>query len=191
MKKIGILGGTFDPPHIGHFIIAQEVKNSLQLDEIWFIPTNIPPHKEEAQSSPADRLQMLLEETEDKAEYFVHPIELERTGKSYTIDTITALKAEWPDYQFYFIIGADMVEYLPQWHQIDTLIAEVTFVGVNRTGYSLDSSYPVEIIDVPLIDISSTEIKKRIKKGWDVEYFLPSKVDRLVKEKKLYGYRRG
>src|SRR5690625_1490138 len=118
MKKIGILGGTFDPPHLGHFIIADEVKYALQLDEVWFIPTNEPPHKHRAMSSNAHRLNMLMGVTKEIPYFKVKTIEYERIGKPYTIVTINELKTDRPGDDFYFIIGADMVEYLPHWHRI-------------------------------------------------------------------------
>src|SRR5690625_410241 len=101
MKRIGILGGTFDPPHSGHFIIADEVKYQLNLDEIWFIPTNEPPHKKNAMMNNHHRLNMLKAVTE-KINYFkVNTIEFNRTGKSYTIDTVNTLKEIHPDVNFY------------------------------------------------------------------------------------------
>src|SRR5699024_7061902 len=146
MKKIGLLGGTFDPPHIGHFIIAQEVVNHLQLDEIWLIPTNVTTHKNKAFISQKQRLEMLEAAVKKVASFKVHPIELYRSGKSYTINTIKELQQENPDDDFYFIIGADMVEYLPNWYQIDTLFSMIEFIGVSRPNYSLQTIFPITVI---------------------------------------------
>lgn len=182
MRKIGLLGGTFDPPHIGHFIIAQEVRNTLALDEIWFIPTNEPPHKEKAMISPAHRLHMLKAATKDSDTFYVNDVELAREGKSYTIDTIKYLQELHPNDTFYFIIGADMVEYLPKWNKVDELMEKVHFVGVMRPNYQLKTKYPITIVDIPSIDISSTYIRNQWKKGLDIKYFLPHEVYIYMKE---------
>src|SRR5690625_4586590 len=139
MSRIGIFGGTFDPPHIGHLIMAEEVRYALTLDEIWFIPTNIPPHKQKASSTSKHRLAMLEMAIRSNQHFIVNPIEVENENVSYTIDTMTILRKNHPDAEFYFIIGADMVEYLPYWKQVDELFKMVTFVGVQRTNYTLST----------------------------------------------------
>ncbi|BAM47216.1 nicotinate-nucleotide adenylyltransferase [Amphibacillus xylanus] len=187
MKKIGLLGGTFDPPHIGHLTMAEEAYEKLNLDEVWFIPSAEPPHKEQAKVSAVDRLLMLKVALEPVNYFKINTIELERQGKSYTYDTIQALKEQYPTYQFYFIIGADMVEYLPNWYKIDQLIELVQFVGVKRPDYQLDTSYPVIILDTPGLDISSTMIRERLKLNRSVRYLIPERVLSLIKEKGLYG----
>ncbi|HEX6593121.1 MAG TPA: nicotinate-nucleotide adenylyltransferase [Bacillota bacterium] len=186
MKRIGILGGTFDPPHIGHLIIAEEVRIALHLQEVWFIPTHEPPHKQQATSDVKDRLQMLEKAIGDHPSFKMNTIEIERSGKSYTIDTMKTLKRLHQDVQFYFIIGADMVEYLPKWYKIEELIELVTFVGVKRSGYELKSKYPVKEVDIPMIDISSTLIRKRLSKGQSVKYLVPDHVISYIKEQRLY-----
>src|SRR5690625_1455880 len=187
MKKIGLLGGTFDPPHIGHLIIAEEVYRQLFLDEVWFIPSAEPPHKEKATVSTTDRLKM-LEVAIDQVEYFsINQIEIERKGKSYTYDTIKALRDSNPEVEFYFIIGADMVEYLPHWYRIDQLVEMVRFVGVTRPDYRLETRYPVIPLDIPGVDISSTLIRERLKNNQSVKYLVPERVEALIKEKGLYG----
>src|SRR5690625_99099 len=162
MKKIAILGGTFDPPHIGHLIIAEIVKDTLSLEEVWFIPTNEPPHKNNASSSTTDRINMLDLALKNNKRFKSNLIEIQRQGKSYTIDTVKTLRKKYPNTKFYFIIGADMVEYLPHWKRIDELIKLITFVGVEREGYELKTSYPIKTVSVPTIDISSSDIRERI-----------------------------
>lgn len=187
MKRIGILGGTFNPPHQGHLIIAEYVRVELDLEEVWFIPTYKPPHKQEANTDAASRVNMLEKAIEDNSAFHLNGIEIEREGKSYTIETIKYFKQKHPDHEYYFIIGADMVDYLPHWHQIDQLIDQLQFVGVKRTGYQLDSPYPVIPVDAPLIDISSTEIRNRLKDGKSIKYMVPEKVYAYIKENQLYG----
>lgn len=187
MKKVGILGGTFDPPHIGHLIIADEVCQQLALDEVWFIPTNIPPHKGAAHSAAEHRVLMLQLATEDNDRFRVHTIEVERNDVSYTIDTVSALQAMHPQIDFYFIIGADMVEYLPKWHRIDELINKISFIGVNRNGYNVHSTFPIIEVEAPLIDISSSMIRKRVNASAPYRYFLKDTVASYIKEHHLYG----
>src|SRR5699024_5841523 len=164
MKKVGLLGGTFDPPHIGHFIIAQEVKYQLELEEIWFIPTNDPPHKDKPFFSSYQRLQMIKEATKPMNSFYVKDIEIRRNGKSYTIDTVKQLQTTYPENDYYFIIGADMVEYLPKWKQIEELLERVSFVGVGRPEYTLETNYPIIKADIPRIDISSTFLREQLCK---------------------------
>src|SRR5699024_7057564 len=155
----------------GHFIIAQEVKTAIESDEVWFMPTNQPPHKEPAYSSSETRLSMVKQATASASDSFVAPIELARQGKSYTIAPSNLLKAKYPQNSFYFIIGADMVEYMPKWHKIEELLTLIDFVGVNRKDYTNKTDYPVTMVDIPVIDISSTEIRSRMKEGLAVRYF--------------------
>jgi nicotinate-nucleotide adenylyltransferase len=186
MERIGILGGTFDPPHIGHLIIAQEVLISLQLDQVWFIPTYEPPHKHEATFQVENRLEMLQLALADNEAFLLNTIEVKREGKSYTYDTMVTLKKEYPEKEFYFIIGADMVEYLPKWYRIDELIQLVRFVGVQRAGYSLATPYPIIEIDIPAVDISSTIIRERIRNRKSIQYLVPESVHTYIKEHGFY-----
>ncbi|HLS20936.1 MAG TPA: nicotinate-nucleotide adenylyltransferase [Bacillota bacterium] len=189
MRNIGILGGTFDPPHIGHLIIAEEVRLALNLDEIWFIPSNVQVHKGQAEATAKDRLRMVQCAIESNPYFKVNSIEINRTGKSYTIDTIRQLLQQYTHNKFYFIIGADMVEYLPHWKNIDELIKLITFVGVKRYGFSLKSSYPLVQVNIPEIHISSTDIRNRLANKQHCRYLIPNCVYNYIKENKLYGYR--
>ncbi|OCA91180.1 nicotinic acid mononucleotide adenylyltransferase [Bacillus sp. FJAT-27225] len=188
MKKIGILGGTFNPPHIGHLIIANEVGMAAGLDEVWFMPNQEPPHKEKsAGAEDRDRLAMLQLATKGNRLFKIQSIELERPGPSYTADTMDIIKKEYPKDQFYFIIGADMVEYLPKWHRIDELLKKVTFIGVERPGYSMETEYEIMSVDVPEINISSSMVRSRLRKGETVNYLVPEEVVRYIRENQLYG----
>lgn len=188
MKKIGILGGTFDPPHNGHLIIANEVLSELQLDEIWFMPNQEPPHKKKSESvKNEDRLQMIKQAIAGNNAFRIETIELEREGPSYTVDTMKIINEQYPNHQFYFIIGADMIEYLPKWHNIDELVKLVQFVGVERPDYSHQTDYPVLYVDVPAIEVSSSMIRDRLKMGKTVRYLLPDSVIQYIEEKHLYG----
>lgn len=187
MKKIGLLGGTFDPPHIGHLIVAEEVYHRLSLDEIWFIPSAEPPHKNKASVSATNRL-LMLEAAIDQVPYFkINSLEIRRKGKSYTYDTIKSFQVSHPNDQFYFIIGADMVEYLPHWYKIDQLVDMVQFVGVKRPNFQLETPYPVQLLETPSFDVSSTMIRERLNQHQSVQYLVPEPVLAVIKEKGLYG----
>jgi nicotinate-nucleotide adenylyltransferase len=187
MRKVGIIGGTFDPPHFGHLLIANDVLQKLGLDEVWFMPNRIPPHKQRDSLTPTEvRVELIQAAIETNPSFRLEYIELEREGPSYTYDTMLLLKDKHPDKSFYFIIGADMVEYLPKWYKIEELLNVVTFVGVKRPGYTFTTKYPVIEVETPQFEVSSTMIRKRIQKGLTSHYLVPEKVRRIIEEKRLY-----
>jgi nicotinate-nucleotide adenylyltransferase len=191
LKKIGILGGTFDPPHHGHLLIANEVLDQLQLDEIWFMPNFEPPHKEKSGGATTeDRVKMLELAIDGHPKFRIETIELDRAGRSYTIDTMKLLIARHPDVDFYFIIGADMIEYLPKWHKIDELIKLIKFVGINRPEHVEETAYPIIHVKVPEIAVSSKLIRNRIKEKRTIRYLLPEAVRMYIEENQLYGSKR-
>ncbi|SFE28341.1 nicotinate-nucleotide adenylyltransferase [Alteribacillus iranensis] len=190
-EKIGLMGGTFDPPHVAHLLIAQETLSSLGLDEIWFIPANIPPHKTRNHlTTSEDRLQMTQRAVNSNTKFHVCDIEFDRSGPSYTIDTVKELKRRHPA-DYYFIIGGDMAEQLHTWKDISTLNTLVTFVVAERPGYYAGKCEieGIEHIKVPQLDISSTLIRERCRKGENIRYFVPEDVRDWIRERELYGYR--
>ncbi|RFU71655.1 nicotinate-nucleotide adenylyltransferase [Peribacillus saganii] len=188
MKKAAILGGTFNPPHIGHLLIGNEVLHSLQLDEVRFMPNHIPPHKAQPLDvSDDDRVRMLELSIEGNSCFTIEKVELEREGPSYTYDSIKMLRKIEPDTEFYFIIGADMIEYLPKWHRIDELMELIQFVGVKRPQYMEHTDYPIIMVDSPQLLLSSSLIRERIKDGVTIRYLVTEKVRNYIEEKKLYG----
>lgn len=188
MRKIGILGGTFDPPHHGHLLIANEALSGLELDEVWFLPNQEPPHKKKSELiRNQDRLNMLELAIQDVPYFKIETRELERPGPSYTYDTMKELLELHSDVHFYFIIGADMVEYLPKWHKIDELIKLVSFIGVNRPAYSDETPYPIIHLDIPEFKVSSSLIRERIREGKTIRYLLPDSIIDYLKENNLYG----
>jgi nicotinate-nucleotide adenylyltransferase len=187
-KKVGILGGTFNPPHIGHLIIANEVMHALKLDEIRFLPNHIPPHKIIGQAiSVEDRENMLKLSLEGNPTFKIERAELNREGTSYTFDTVNELIKNEPANEFYFIIGGDMIEFLPHWYKIEELTTMIQFVGVSRPMYSNSSKFPVIMIESPLIEISSSLIREKVGNNQSIRYLVPGKVEQYIKEKKLYG----
>ncbi|MGM8214180.1 nicotinate-nucleotide adenylyltransferase [Bacillaceae bacterium W0354] len=185
MKKIGLFGGTFDPPHIGHLQIAKTVLKEFDLNEIWFIPTYEPPHKQKADASPEQRLKMLQLLLNDDDRFSISTIEYDLKGRSYTIDTVKLLKRQFPNVEFYFIIGGDMIDYLPKWYKIDELKRLVQFVGVKREGYEVIDSPEVKMVDMELIPVSSTEIRKQLKNK-QTPYGLPDEILHFIRENRLY-----
>lgn len=188
MKRIGILGGTFNPPHIGHLIIANEIKYALDLDEVRLIPTASPPHKTADKDVTAlQRLKMVELAVEGAEGLTASSFEVDKGGVSYSYDTISALKEIEPETEFFFIIGADMVDLLPTWHKIDELVQIVTFIGVNRPGAHGETPYPVTFISIPEIDLSSTVIRDRLAEGGTIRFLTPPKVDSYIRQEGLYG----
>lgn len=190
--KIGIIGGTFDPPHIGHLIIANEALHQLNLDKVYFMPNQEPPHKVRNDgASGMERIHMLEMMIQKHPRFFIEPIELEREGRSYSYDTMKILTETNKEDEYFFIIGGDMVEYLPKWYKIDELVSIIQFVGVNRPGYSIETDYPIIPIEVPLIELSSTMLRDRLKSGQTVKYYLPDELIDYIKERGLYGATEG
>ena len=186
-KQIGILGGNFNPVHIAHLMIADQVRHQLGLDKVYLLPSYLPPHVDEKKTIDSrHRLAMLALATKSNPFLEVEPIELLRKEKSYTYDTMKCLTERNPEIDYYFIIGGDMVEYLPKWHRIDELISLVQFVGIERPHYIKQTPYPVIWVDTPQLEISSTMIRNKIKDGCSIRYLLPDLVMDYIEEKGLY-----
>ncbi|MGF2617165.1 nicotinate-nucleotide adenylyltransferase [Rossellomorea vietnamensis] len=188
VKRVGLLGGTFNPPHLGHLIIANEVLHQFGLDEVRFMPAGIPPHKQiKGDTSSEQRKEMVIRAIDNHTGFVMETIELEKEGPSYTYETIKLLVEREPQSEFHFIIGGDMIDYLPKWHMIEELSRLIQFVGVKRPGYETESPFNVIMADVPQIEISSTMIRDRIAAGKTVNYLIPEEVLDYIREEKLYG----
>jgi nicotinate-nucleotide adenylyltransferase len=191
--KVGLLGGTFDPPHLGHLIMAEEALVRLALDEIWFLPSYLPPHAERKASATPEssehRLEMVRLAIKGNRHFKLSLVEIERKGKSYTYETIAVLREQFPAYQFYFIIGADMVNDLPKWAHFDELKQSVTFIGFNRSGVHWQAPEDVQLVkaEMPEIGISSSLIRKRIKEKGAWHYLVPEPVKKYIEVNGLYG----
>jgi nicotinate-nucleotide adenylyltransferase len=187
MKKVCIFGGTFNPPHIGHLIMANEVYHALDFQEIRFMPNATPPHKEASQLATGEQRLRMLQLSIEAFPYFqVESFEIENGGISYTFDTMNELQKREPGTQFSFLIGADMIAYLDKWVKIDELVKIVQLVGVRRPGYDEKTDYPVSLIEAPLIDLSSTMLRNRIKQGKDVSILIPENVQAYIRQENLY-----
>jgi nicotinate-nucleotide adenylyltransferase len=190
-KNIGLFGGAFNPPHIGHLIIAQEALKQLDLEEVWWIPTAVPPHKEASRvTTDKQRIEMVQKTIGNNNHFSLSLLEFERNGPSYTIDTVRQLKHLFPDKNFTFIMGGDMVHSLDTWHEIDHLKNLVQFAGVSREGFPLDEhwkKYNVLHVAVPQIAISSTLIRSRVIEQKNIRYYVVDEVMDYIKENRLYG----
>ena len=186
-KQVGILGGNFNPVHNAHLVVADQVRQQLGLDKVLLMPEYLPPHVDtKGTIAEHHRLKMLELAIEGIEGLEIETIELERKGISYTYDTMLLLNERDPDTDYYFIIGADMVDYLPKWHRIDELVEIVQFVGVQRPRYKAGTSYPVIWVDVPLMDISSSMVRDFLTKGRTPNFMLPKPVLDYIKKEGLY-----
>lgn len=200
LKRIGIMGGTFDPIHIGHLFIAEEVRTKLKLDKVIFVPSGSPPHKDSKKVSDAKhRYLMTLFATVTNPNFEVSSIEVDREGTTYTIDTIKAFKKIYKnDAEFYFITGADAIMELSTWKEIDKLLKLCRFVAASRPGFraekmkekikELEKKYNESIytVVVPALQISSTDIRNRIRDDRSIKYLLPESVEHYINKNRLY-----
>lgn len=186
-RRVGLYGGTFNPVHNAHLLIADQVGRALCLDRVLLMPDMIPPHVDHKDAISAKyRVEMLQLAIKDNPFLGLELTEIQRGGVSYTYDTIRELKKAHPDVDYYFIIGGDMVDYLPKWHRINDLMRLVNFVGVRRPGAKNVSDYPVIWVDVPEVDFSSTDIRRRVRNGQSIKYMVPTAVEKYIKEHQLY-----
>jgi len=190
--KLGIFGGTFDPIHHGHLIVAEYVRERVGLDRIAFIPTMISPHKTDAVvTSAAHRLAMLREAVKPDPFFQVLDIEVERGGVSYTVDTLRLLEREHPSDEFFLLIGADNLREFRLWKEPAEIAERATLVVMNRPGFAPGPAgppLPRNILEcqVPSIDISATEIRQRVRNGLPISYLVPPSVSRYISRHRLY-----
>ena len=185
-RQIGIMGGTFNPVHIAHLVAAEQAMTKLRLDEVWFIPDNIPPHKNAPLTSAKDRATLLDVAPEDIPNFRVKLLELFRGGVSYTVDTMRYLKEKAPQNNYYLIMGSDQVNSFHTWKEASTLAKLVTLVGIRRPGYPQDPQYPMIWVDAPDIQLSSTAIRRSVATGTSIRYLVPEAVRKYIVEKGLY-----
>ena len=185
MKKIGILGGTFNPVHYSHLLMAEKACEVYGLDQVYLMPTYLPPHKETKEVIDAShRLNMLNLAVEDNDCLAVETFELKQQKKLYTYETMQALSQQHPDVKYYFIIGGDMMTSLSSWYRIDELKKIVTFIGVERVGYT--NQEEVLSLVLPQNELSSSYIRQEIKAGRSVRYLVPEAVRKYIEKEGLY-----
>jgi nicotinate-nucleotide adenylyltransferase len=186
--KIGILGGTFNPIHIGHLILAEEAREKIGLDKIVFVPAYLPPHKDNSDiAKAAARLEMARLATKGNKNFVVSDVEIKRNGRSYTIDTIREFKTKYPHDDLYFIIGSDLLKYLAEWKDLNEIIKMVKFIAATRPGYPLEKlpSY-ISTVAIRAVDVSGFEIRQAVRENKSFRYLIPEAVYRYIIKKGLY-----
>ena len=191
-RRIGVMGGTFDPVHHGHLVAASEVQARFDLDEVVFVPTGQPWQKSEREVSAAeDRYLMTVIATASNPRFSVSRVDIDRPGPTYTIDTLTDLKARYPDADLFFITGADALEQILSWRRADAVFTLAHFIGVTRPGFELvDTHLPpgaVSLVEVPAMAISSTAVRARTASGLPVWYLVPDGVVQYISKRRLYS----
>lgn len=194
MARIGIYGGTFDPIHIGHLILAEQCREQCELDEVWFVPAAQSPFKTLADQTPGEQRHALVAAAiADHPAFRVSRCELDRSGPSWTVDTLEIVHAENPGRELYLLMGADSLENFPQWHRPERIAELATIVGVNRGDRPLPALSPlgklaerVRIVTMPGIDISATGIRERVRTGRSIRYLVPAAVERRIDFEGMY-----
>ncbi|AXX28528.1 Nicotinate-nucleotide adenylyltransferase [Actinosynnema pretiosum subsp. pretiosum] len=186
------MGGTFDPVHHGHLVAASEVQARFDLDEVVFVPTGRPWQKSAREVSAAeDRYLMTVIATASNPRFSVSRVDIDRAGPTYTVDTLSDLKAAHPDDDLFFITGADALEQILSWHHADEAFSLAHFIGVTRPGYTLDAKHlppgAVSLVEVPAMAISSTAVRDRTAGGLPVWYLVPDGVVQYISKRGLYS----
>ena len=195
--RIGVFGGTFDPVHLAHLILAEQCREQARLDQVWFVPAARPPHKHEDELTPFERrVEMLQFAVAGQPAFRVEDLEKDRAGPSYTADTLDELSCRHPGNEWFLLVGSDTLRDLPTWHEPRRVVARAGLLVVARPAAALvpaeelqakvGAPVRVQNIDVPLIDISSSDLRARVRRGRSIRYFVPRAVEMYVLEKKLY-----
>lgn len=197
-RKIGIMGGTFNPIHIGHLMLAEHAYEEFHLDEVIFLPSARPPHKNQDILSDINRKEMILLAIQDNPHFAFSLLEFERKGTTYTVDTMRELNKRYPMDTFYFIIGADSFFALESWHNPKCLFGQTSFLVATRDGHQekelkehkdrLEKQYQAKIkfLNFPDIEISSSSIRKRVMENKSITYYVPKAVEDYIYSHKLY-----
>lgn len=197
-EKIGIMGGTFDPPHLGHLILAECVIGALELDSVIFIPTGKKVYKGSSAASDSDRMNMTAAAVGDNPKFSVSDIEILNSETNYTSETLEKLHKINPEAEFYFIVGADSLDYMDEWHNPQKIFDLCTVAAVRREGFDyaavrakadfLKEKYNADIkcVQAPVIEVSSSQIRERVKGGRSIRYLVSEPVRRYIERNNLY-----
>jgi nicotinate-nucleotide adenylyltransferase len=191
LRRIGIMGGTFDPVHHGHLVAASEVAVRFSLDEVIFVPTGEPWQKTRRAVSPAeDRYLMTVIATASNPRFSVSRVDIDRGGPTYTVDTLREIHDMYPGSKLFFITGADALSQILTWHDAEDIFEFAHFIGVTRPGYQLTGEHlptgSVTLVEVPAMAISSTACRVRVAKGEPVWYLVPDGVVQYISKRALY-----
>lgn len=197
--RLGIMGGTFDPIHYGHLVTAEQAREALELDLVLFMPAGRPAFKlDEDVSDAEDRYAMTILATAANSAFDASRFEIDREGVTYTIDTLRALRAYYPDnVKLFFITGADAILDLATWHDAEGMAKLATFIAATRPGYDIDQArarlansgvaFDVRYIEIPALAISSTNIRERVRRGKSVRYLTSESVIGYIRKNGLYN----
>jgi nicotinate-nucleotide adenylyltransferase len=196
--RTGILGGTFNPPHLGHLVAAQEAYRELALDQIMLIPAGLPPHKPvDDEPGPEHRLELCRLAVGDDERFSVSDLELRRDGPSFTVDTLKALRSHSPSDDLFLILGGDIAAGLPKWHEPERVLELATVAIAKRRGTTkaavldalaqLEGGERAQFFQMPRIGISSTMVRRRVRAGQPIRYFVPDGVMHYIETHGLYG----
>jgi nicotinate-nucleotide adenylyltransferase len=198
LTAVGILGGTFNPPHLAHMVCASEARGQLGLERVLLVPTGIPPHKPmDDEPGPMHRLQMCrLAVGEHRGWLSVSAIEIDRDGPSYTVDTLREIHATHPGDELTFIVGGDMAWSLPDWHQPEAILELASVAVAERAGArreevrvrlaGMAGAHRISYIDVPRLDISSSALRRRVREGRPIDYLVADAVAEYINQRRLY-----
>ena len=195
-RRVGVMGGSFNPIHIGHLVTADEARYTFSLDEVIFVPAGRPWQKESGDVAPAEhRYMMCVIATSPEPTFRVSRLEIDRPGPTYTLDTLKALKSERPGDELFFITGADAILQILTWKDPEAVLREARFIAATRPGYDLDrleKELPagledrVAIMEIPALAISSTDVRLRAREGRPIRHLLPTGVAEYIEKNGLY-----
>jgi nicotinate-nucleotide adenylyltransferase len=187
--NVGIFGGTFDPPHYGHLIAAQDAYAELALDKVLFIPARIPPHKQhESVTTAAVRLRMIQAATAGDDRFEVTDVELRRTGPSYTADTLRDLRETRSGDAFFLLLGVDQVREFQTWREPQSILENAALVMLARGGIEEvpEGDIVQKTVQVTRVDVSSTLVRERVRAGRPIRYLVPAAVEKIIADERLY-----
>jgi nicotinate-nucleotide adenylyltransferase len=188
-RRIGVLGGTFDPIHIGHLLAASEVQQRLDLDDVLLVPTGRPWQKESTGVSAALHRYAMTLLAADRTSFSVSTVDIDRPGATYTVDTLRDLHSALDPADLFFITGADALAGFPTWHEHEAILGLAHLVGVTRPGHRTSHSLPdaaVTVIEIPGMDVSSTECRRRVAEGRSIDHLVPAAVVDYIRKTGLY-----
>ena len=201
MARIGIMGGTFDPIHLGHLVTAEEARWQLRLDRLIFVPNRHPPHKDSGEvTDPEHRFRMTFLATATNPYFDVSREEIDRPGPSYAVDTLRAFRVRLQSAELFYITGADAIHQIlrGEWHRTEELLRLCEFIAASRPGYVLDHQdwqnstigreyrHRIHLLEIPALAISSTDIRRRVRQGKPVRYLVPEAVEQYIVKHGLY-----
>lgn len=199
--RIGVFGGTFDPVHLGHLILAEQCREQGQLDQVWFVPAASPPHKQGVEIAPfAQRVEMLALALAGQPAFAVNELERDRPGPSYTVHTLEEIRRRHPDAELFLPIGSDTLLDLPTWYQPARIVGMATLLVTHRPGWPpvpaewlreelrLPPEAPLrlQLVESPLIDIASRDLRRRVATGRTIRYQVPRAVEAYIRDRRLY-----